>query len=48
MTYANIRALAPNAKVFVVGYPAIAPDFAHAPTGLLREPDDRTSRTRHS
>ena len=38
LTFANIRALAPNAKVFVVGYPAIAPDAAHAPTGCYLNP----------
>ncbi|MCS5499422.1 SGNH/GDSL hydrolase family protein [Cnuibacter physcomitrellae] len=30
---AAIRAKAPNAQVFVVGYPAITPDAAHTPTG---------------
>jgi lysophospholipase L1-like esterase len=33
-----IRAAAPNAKVFVLGYPSIAPDFAHAPTGCYTSP----------
>lgn len=32
-TYSAIRAAAPNAKVFVVGYPAIMPDAAHTPAG---------------
>ena len=31
--FAEIRRLAPHAKVFVVGYPAIMPDAAHTPPG---------------
>ncbi|RFA08836.1 hypothetical protein B7R54_06055 [Subtercola boreus] len=30
-TYAAVRAAAPNAKVFVLGYPSIAPDAANLP-----------------
>jgi lysophospholipase L1-like esterase len=30
---ARIRAKAPRAKVFVIGYPALAPDAAHTPAG---------------
>ncbi len=32
-TFNWIKQQAPNARVFVVGYPQIAPDFAKAPTG---------------
>lgn len=32
-TFAAIRAKAPNAKIFVVGYPALAPDATNTPTG---------------
>ena len=36
-TFAAIRAAAPKAKVFVVGYPAITPDAAHTPaSGCFR------------
>lgn len=31
--YADIHAKAPNAKIFVIGYPAIAPDEANIPEG---------------
>lgn len=31
-TFALIKAKAPNARVFVVGYPSIAPDFVNIPT----------------
>lgn len=31
--FAEIRRRAPHARVFVVGYPAIAPDRAHTPSG---------------
>jgi lysophospholipase L1-like esterase len=33
-TFAAVAAAAPNAQVFVVGYPAIAPDPANTPGGL--------------
>ena len=36
--FAYIAAQAPNAKVFVLGYPQIAPDFAHHPTGCYSSP----------
>jgi len=32
-TFAAIRAAAPKAQVFVIGYPAITPDAAHTPAG---------------
>jgi lysophospholipase L1-like esterase len=32
-TFATIRSDAPNAKVFVLGYPALMPDAAHTPAG---------------
>ncbi|BDZ49899.1 hypothetical protein GCM10025867_21400 [Frondihabitans sucicola] len=38
--FADVAAKAPNARVFVVGYPAIFPDAAHATGGVL-PPRDR-------
>lgn len=32
-TFALIAQKAPNAKVFVIGYPTLSPDFANVPTG---------------
>jgi lysophospholipase L1-like esterase len=32
-TFAQIRAAAPNAQVFVVGYPSLLPDLANTPAG---------------
>ena len=36
--FGYIATQAPNAKVFVLGYPQIAPDFATAPTGCYSSP----------
>lgn len=36
--FTYIRTQAPNAKVFVLGYPSIAPDFAHSPQGCYSSP----------
>ena len=36
--FAYIKAQAPNAKVFVLGYPQIAPSFAAHPTGCYSSP----------
>jgi len=41
--FAQIRSKAPNARVFVIGYPAVAPDAAHVPpegcfTSLFQNP----------
>ncbi|HEY5223449.1 MAG TPA: SGNH/GDSL hydrolase family protein [Microbacteriaceae bacterium] len=32
-TFADIRSHAPNAKIFVIGYPALAPNVANTPAG---------------
>lgn len=36
--FAYIKTKAPNARVFVIGYPSIAPDFAHSPNACYSSP----------